>query len=1058
MYNSVTAQQIAEAPGLEGLDVRHLPAMMTDVFARIRASQLNAADTAQSNLHLSERLGTLTRVAETYEALFLSNCLNEQESRRAGFVAATTYSLVALNAEQGQTDDAFMEEQRISPLLSAALLFLAAGYYADAADIARRLFPQRGEYDVGLMRCIQAFALGDMRRANQIGESARARAPAGDATALLFAACMEAISKAASHLLLGATHTAEECATLLENTERASSYSFQFQDSMVRSVYAGPLQLAKLLKAATSKVLASSTLTIPAPEGVDTGRWSEFLLRLAISRPTLWDQHRDILNDGFLSTGESTVLSLPTGAGKTALAELKVAAHHLAGHKVVFITPTHALESQVTARMMELFGDDARSLVGDLTTEVDELPSVTICTPEACLTMLTLFPERFTDVGLFVLDECHILHAQSLESARRALDAMFCILEAYEAAPNADFLLMSAMVRNVDVLAAWVASATGRPCRPFIDEWKPTRQVRGCVVYAQSDVDQHIRSIRNAYRSGEADCPPVWLRNSLGITPYALFSLRDGWTRHATDYSLLQLLSGNVPLAAGGSRSRDRGWWLSPNRNKVAASLAKRTGALGIKTLVFCSDIKSTASIANEAANPGVTGGELIDSETEALRQLIIEFGSADDLYYTPRSATGVHHALLLQKERELIESLFKRDSGLDVLAATPTLAQGLNLPAEVVMIAGDDRYDPTAANPTDRQRLEAHELLNAAGRAGRAGHFSQGIVLIVPGRIVGIDQGERRISNRWIELQEQFARADQCLDVRDPFSALLDAIEEGHFDNENVKYALLRLHPHRDSTPLFRRRLAKTLWAHVTGAEQSARKIDAAVASVAGADLPDIEDLDPAMVELAQKSGAEIGWLQAILLKIMEDMEDLPEFDTGQWVQWLTALQPFIGMLKPETVESARKYGENETDESVRQLMFQVASAWISGAELQQIEMIFRRPQTRIPPKCGRTRMAILRWLPDVAYVAAIVRSLYPIVVPHAPVPICLQILQRNLRLGADSPEMLAFMHVKNYSLMRVVCHREFELLRDQIPAGHDEPEFRDVIGRVARAVRQTG
>jgi ATP-dependent RNA helicase HelY len=156
-------------------------------------------------------------------------------------------------------------------------------------------------------------------------------------------------------------------------------------------------------------------------------------------------------------------------------------------------------------------------------------------------------------------------------------------------------------------------------------------------------------------------------------------------------------------------------------------------------------------------------------------------------------------------------------------------------------------------------------------------------------------------------------------------------------------------------------------------------------------------------------------------------------------------------------TDDRARKYGESETDESVRKLMAQVASAWVSGTQLHQIERIFSRPRTRIPPKCGRIRMAILKWLPDVAYVAAIIRSLYPIAVPHAPIPICLQILQRSLRLGVDSPEKLAFMHVRNYILMRVVCHREFDSLQVQIPGGQNETDFGDVIRRVARAVRQT-
>jgi replicative superfamily II helicase len=67
-----------------------------------------------------------------------------------------------------------------------------------------------------------------------------------------------------------------------------------------------------------------------------------------------------------------------------------------------------------------------------------------------------------------------------------------------------------------------------------------------------------------------------------------------------------------------------------------------------------------------------------------------------------------------------LCEGFFSR-----LLVATSTLAQGMNLPSEVVIIAGDSRFNQDANR---MERLEAHELLNAAGRAGRAGEVSQGI------------------------------------------------------------------------------------------------------------------------------------------------------------------------------------------------------------------------------------------------------------------------------------------------------------------------------------------
>ena len=123
-------------------------------------------------------------------------------------------------------------------------------------------------------------------------------------------------------------------------------------------------------------------------------------------------------------------------------------------------------------------------------------------------------------------------------------------------------------------------------------------------------------------------------------------------------------------------------------------------------------------------------------------------------------SATS-HHGQLLKAERMLHESLFKRRDGVDALFATSTLAQGMNLPSDVVLIAGDSRWDVT----DDKfKQLDAHELLNAAGHAGREGEGGQGFVLVVPSKIINIGDGENPINRHWMSLQSIFAQSDQCL------------------------------------------------------------------------------------------------------------------------------------------------------------------------------------------------------------------------------------------------------------------------------------------------------
>jgi len=90
------------------------------------------------------------------------------------------------------------------------------------------------------------------------------------------------------------------------------------------------------------------------------------------------------------------------------------------------------------------------------------------------------------------------------------------------------------------------------------------------------------------------------------------------------------------------------------------------------------------------------------------------------------KKGVAFHHAGLLAKQRELIEEAF-RESKLKVLAATPTLAAGVNLPAFRVVIPSLYRYTEYGM-----QRIPVREYKQQAGRAGRPKYDSAGEAIIV--------------------------------------------------------------------------------------------------------------------------------------------------------------------------------------------------------------------------------------------------------------------------------------------------------------------------------------
>ena len=148
-----------------------------------------------------------------------------------------------------------------------------------------------------------------------------------------------------------------------------------------------------------------------------------------------------------------------------------------------------------------------------------------------------------------------------------------------------------------------------------------------------------------------------------------MFSLVSGWNSGAPDKLVLRPLSPTpIALGAGGKRL---------GRRYVTANRFERAG---LTVIIFCDSIPtcvSTAKALNAGQEPLAAAR---DAEQEAWRgAAIAELGNVDAIYDAGERRASVHHGELLPEERRLVETLFRnRESGINVLAATSTLAQGL--------------------------------------------------------------------------------------------------------------------------------------------------------------------------------------------------------------------------------------------------------------------------------------------------------------------------------------------------------------------------------------------
>lgn len=1088
MFDQDTAALIRSTPDLQGLDRQSLPDLLTNAFAQIAAARVRLR-TADGSLpeDLEEILQTTRRLASTNEAL-VSLLPNREDRSAAAFVAATAHQL-CLNAYSLKGDDplaSYLGPRAISSDVAALLLFLVAEATSDAAEVARAIQPDSSDpITESLIRSLLDLAEGrlsellDQSMPSAEGIASATLAEAG-AQALYFE-LLRGVRTLASQLLSGAETEETNGAIAIFRRVRALSIGddvtvFDGEAKRSMSSFSGPHHLASLLIAVSGDLTESAVANIPPPPDVDPQKWEESMQRVAKARPYLWRNHREAIRQGYLKPGTSSAVGFPTGAGKSTLSELKINAALIGGKGVIFLCPTHALVDQTARNLGRTFPtasvqgerlDEFGFVTGD-----EKLPEIFVMTPEACLTHLSIDPSIFNDVGLLVFDECHLLHPNDKPSDRRAIDAMLCLLIIPRFVPAIDFLLMSAMMKNTDDIASWIAELTDRPCLSLSLAWKPTRQLRGSVVYKQNEVNDLNELLQRSQRTRITKNPSTAVKEELNAYPLALFSLKQTWaTNKRDDYTLVRLLETRVLLGAS------KYWRLTPNAVVVSSAIASAAVQSNVKVLVFFQTIKNAASAADRISGQlESVSVKLTDEEADWADIAVLELGGEEHLYNKVANgrvtaAAAVHHGLLLPEERLLCESLYKRRNGVKALAATSTLAQGMNLPSELVLIGEDSRFDEA----TDKRKiLEAQELLNAAGRAGRAGEGGSGIVLVVPGKVVGVDLEASTIGAHWTALREVFGQSDQCLSIDDPLTAVLDRVHASISDTEDFdSYALSRLASGADRSSQvanleasINRSLAGFLARKRNDSDWLEQRIEAAKLSFGG-DAPETEP------ELVQKQiAATLGLPLEVVRRLSSALEHSSpgrEATVPMWrewfFRWLSENPDLLEQIfRPETLAALfgrKKYTSLATVEEKSSLVLpalkKLVRLWMRGKPLKVLEKALGTDPDKLKT-CDGARRFVLRVVPELAFLFGLPALLHEraqvgLDEPE-PMGAAQSQLGRCVRYGFNFHEKAALHHVLGKArFSRRQLHRQYTHVKSFLARRTPGETWEEALLRVERA-----
>lgn len=1053
MFDSRSRLLLREAPRLEDLDPNTLDELLTAAHVELATARISAQNEAERS---SEIFTRVRRLASTFEA-YVALDLRPEQMRAAAFVAGTAHQILALLRNTRPDEPTLLSSDAVDSTISATVLFLIADRAADAAEVATRLSAREEPRAIrrALILSIRDFATGRLedlsdRRflmsAAMVGESRE------EATDLLFLECAKAIRNLAREAR-GTTRGSINVRKRLRYVVKLSgAISDQLPGNLtgfIHHQFAGPHHLASLMLRMVKGVRASMLVRQPKPAGAEEGAWNGWTSSQAKVRPFLWINHQEAVGTGYLNKGASMVMTSPTGSGKTTLSMLKIASTRCAGKSVVYLAPTHALVDQVEDDFSHQLADiNAVSVEDTALHDFDEtLPPFAVMTPERCLALLGFAPELFSNVGLLVFDEFHLIGADtdpdSQKVSPRSIDAMLALLTFIRFCPVADLLLMSAMVSNAREVADWLIAITSRKVHVFDDPWKPTRQLRSCVIYERDAVTEAVAEAATAKTKSARKKPKV--------QPLGLFSLISGWHPGRPEKLVVRPLTESTPALKLNDASN-----ITANRNEVAAQLAVDFAAAGKRVIVFCSDSRACSSVAKIVNNMLVKPSVKLNKIQTEMRSTVLEDVGLASAVFDPKSCrAAVHHSDLLPLERRLVESVFRTkrersDAGLEVIAATSTIAQGLNLPCDVVILAGTDRSvdDDPSGNP--RKSLRPHEILNALGRAGRAAYAATGLSIVIPAYPIQVNLSHLVFPDRHPDLGTIFSEQDACEEIIDPLERLLDQIEMTAKLDGKVQAMIRRLSAvtHEGASGFddivqrsfgyFQRRNSS-----VVAADKwlNSRKLALVKAETA---LGDPESLDWQQ-ELAVRNGIS----PRLIARFADALLEVPDrlYSTADWLGWTLDIiadcpsdLPLV--IRPAALEAVFGRAYRENDDSARGILFalkKLVEMWCTGFTLVEIETWLLQwirenegtvaRQASMSSKAHHARRFAIRITPDLSFLCGvfgqIAAHLYDDVEP-SPLPIIDMLPQMVKNGDYDRHHMALRQYVPGAS--RVITYKTYE------------------------------
>jgi ATP-dependent RNA helicase HelY len=380
------------------------------------------------------------------------------------------------------------------------------------------------------------------------------------------------------------------------------------------------------------------------------------------------------------------LVTVPTGAGKTWIAQQAMARIHRKGGRSWYASPLKALSNTKYGEFSEHFGAEN---VGILTGDRKENPDAPVIVGTTEILRNQLYDAMHKGITLLtdlvILDEAHFLGD---EDRGVVWEEIMIYLPA-----RIPLLLLSATIGNANIIAKWLSSIRSKKCIVIQETKRPV------PLY------------------------PLFFHPSGTLFPLTDHKSPKKSSLHKKVFAYVN--SKRPPVLTPPHKLPPFGEMVSVlNKYRLLPAIFfLKSRADCDHALDLCADIPTFDE--NQKARRMQRIQELVSQSPHIAEHR--QLGHLEHL------AVGSHHSGQLPAWKLVLETLMT-EGLLDAVFATSTVAAGVNFPARTIVLLNSDRF-----NGRDFLPLSPTEFHQMTGRAGRRGMDHIGFAVTVPGKFMDI-------------------------------------------------------------------------------------------------------------------------------------------------------------------------------------------------------------------------------------------------------------------------------------------------------------------------------